>query len=81
MEHVRQRARGLQRRWGAAYPVGVGGVGARAHVQRVVATSGNGAAGLVVQSALGSAAGAFLALWRQGATLGLAFPRGRTARP
>lgn len=57
--------RRARRRCGAAYPVSEGGVGARAAVQRVVAVSGHGSTSLVVQGALGAAAGAFLGLLEQ----------------
>lgn len=63
------RPRGRAGRGGAgsemSYPVGVSGVGAGEDVQQVVAVSGYQAAGLVVQSAVGSAAGPFVTLVEQ----------------
>lgn len=53
------------------------GVGARADVQQVVALSGKGSGSLVVQSAAGSAAGAFLTLLLERVMLRLASLSGR----
>lgn len=52
----------LQWRWGTSYPVGVSSVGTRQDVQQVVAVSRCSAAGLVGQSTVGPAAGAFVTL-------------------
>lgn len=56
----------------ASYPVGVSGVGAGEDVHQVVAVSGHQDASLVVQSAVGSAAGTFVTLvvQREHVTLG-----------
>lgn len=62
---MRLRARRLQWRRRAAYPVGVRGVGAGEDVQQVVAISGNGGGSLVVQSAVGAAAGSVGTLQQQ----------------
>lgn len=60
VKHRMLRAHGLQWRWGTSYPVGVSSVGTRQDVQQVVAVSRCSAAGLVGQSTVGPAAGAFL---------------------